>query len=59
MKALFLMVLSLLLGGCSATMVSYSAGSAGKDCPPVVSVKSLGNSVVITDGSVCKKEAFK
>lgn len=57
MKAtpLFLLVLSsVLLSGCSATMVSYHEAGNVTDCPPVVSVHSIGSDVTITDGLECK-----
>ncbi|SUI82025.1 Uncharacterised protein [Serratia quinivorans] len=42
-----------LLTGCSATLVSYRSNN-GNDCPPVVSVQSLGSSVMVTDSTACK-----
>ncbi|MDY3572305.1 hypothetical protein [Enterobacter hormaechei] len=48
-----------LLTGCSATLVSYNGKSPGTSCPPVVSVQSLGNSVIITDGSECVRKSEK
>jgi hypothetical protein len=54
MKRLVAALLTLLLGGCSATMVSYSSGTGQTDCPPVVSVHSIGGSVTVTDGAECK-----
>lgn len=54
MKNLTLVFAVLLLGGCSATMVSVQADGKGTGCPPLVSVHSFGNSVTISDGSECK-----
>ncbi|MBJ3591166.1 hypothetical protein JGC56_08400 [Salmonella enterica subsp. enterica serovar Saintpaul] len=48
--------LALLLSGCQATMISYNGGRQSKECPPVVSVTSFGTSVMVTDGSECKRE---
>jgi uncharacterized protein YceK len=59
MKRLILILVTLALSGCSATLVSYNGKTAGTECPPVVSVRSLGNSVIITDGLECKREGKK
>ncbi|WP_165366761.1 MULTISPECIES: hypothetical protein [Serratia] len=42
-----------LLTGCSATLVSYRSDN-GNVCPPVVSVRSLGSGVTVTDSTACK-----
>lgn len=54
MKRLTVVVLAVMLSGCSATMVSYSSGNGQSDCPPVVSVHSIGGSVAVSDGAECK-----
>lgn len=54
MKILLITALALLLGGCSATMVSYEGGSKSTGCPPMVSIHSFGSNVTVTDGSECK-----
>lgn len=54
MKTLVLILTALLLGGCSATMVSYHGSAAGANCPPLVSVHSFGNAVTVSDSSTCK-----
>lgn len=54
MKTLLVMFSALLLGGCSATLVSVQADGKTTNCPPVVSVHSFGNSVTVSDGSECK-----
>jgi PBP1b-binding outer membrane lipoprotein LpoB len=47
-------LLALLMGGCSATVVSYEGNSKNSNCPPVVSVHSFGSNVTVSDGSECK-----
>lgn len=54
-----LVLLTALLSGCQATMVSYHTGRTDDKCPPVVQVTSFGNSMTVTDGSECKKEEVK
>jgi PBP1b-binding outer membrane lipoprotein LpoB len=54
MKTLLMAAVALLLGGCSATVVSYEGNSKDTDCPPVVSIHSFGSNVTVTDGSECK-----
>lgn len=54
MKIPVFITLTLLLSGCSATMVSYESSNGKSACPPVVSVQSIGGSVTVTDGAECK-----
>lgn len=54
MKTLLIAALALLVGGCSATMVSYDGNGKNIDCQPVVSIHSFGSNVTVTDGSECK-----
>jgi PBP1b-binding outer membrane lipoprotein LpoB len=56
MKTILMAAVAVLLSGCSATVVSYSKNNSGAECPPIVSVKTFGSSVVIADGAECKKE---
>ncbi|WP_160029976.1 hypothetical protein [Serratia rhizosphaerae] len=53
MKRLIIILSALALSACSATLVSYRSDSDNA-CPPMVSVQSLGSSVTVTDGTICK-----
>jgi hypothetical protein len=59
MKPFIIILSALMLCACSATLVSYNGKTPGTECPPVVSVQSLGSSVIIADGSECKRDDKK
>jgi hypothetical protein len=59
MNPLVIILSALVLCACSATLVSYNGKIPGTECPPVVSVQSLGSSVIIADDSECKRDDKK
>ncbi|PKA32503.1 hypothetical protein CWR41_22515 [Cedecea lapagei] len=58
MEKLNIMVvaLALTLTGCTASWVRYDARSMPANCPPVVSVTSLGGNITINDTTQCRTE---